>query len=88
MGKPKVKSVSGNTYNILGNRSNVEFKSFYKAADYDADKNTVEDLANAIIRFENGASLLVDVSFLCMQRKKKYVLVCMVIKVVQKSNLL
>lgn len=63
MGKPKVKSISGNTYNKLGNRSNVENKSFYQAADYDPTKNTVEDLANAIIRFENGASLMVDVSF-------------------------
>src|SRR5699024_7808401 len=63
MGKPKVKSVSGNTYNRLGNRSNVENKSFYQAADYDPDKNSVEDLANAIIRFEGGASLIIDVSF-------------------------
>jgi len=63
MGKPKVKSISGNTYNKLGNRSNINNKSFYKAADYDPDKNTVEDLANAIIRFENGASLMVGVSF-------------------------
>ncbi len=63
MGKPKVKSVSGNTYNKLGNRSNIENYDFYKAADYDASLNTVEDMANAMIRFENGASLLVDVSF-------------------------
>lgn len=63
MGRPKVKSVSANTYNRLGNRSNVQNLSFYKAADYDAAKNTVEDLANAVIRFENGASLMVDVSF-------------------------
>jgi len=63
MGKPKIKSVSGNTYNRLGNRSNIENKSFYKAADYDPDQNSVEDLANAIIRFENGASLMVDASF-------------------------
>lgn len=63
MGKPKVKSVSGNTYNNLGNRANVQHLEFYKAADYDAQRNDVEDLANALIRFENGASLLVDVSF-------------------------
>jgi predicted dehydrogenase len=63
MGRPKVKSISGNTYNKLGNRSNVKHLNFYKAADYDASKNTVEDLANAVIRFENGASLMVDVSF-------------------------
>ncbi|MCE3204023.1 Gfo/Idh/MocA family protein [Paenibacillus sonchi] len=63
MGRPKPVSVSANTYRKLGNRANVENLSFYKAADYDAANNTVEDLANALIRFENGASLLVDVSF-------------------------
>lgn len=63
MGKPKVKSISGNTYNKLGNRANVQNLSFYQAADYDASKNSVEDMANALIRFENGASLYVDVSF-------------------------
>ncbi|MBD0382975.1 Gfo/Idh/MocA family protein [Paenibacillus sedimenti] len=63
MGRPKVKSVSGNAYNKLGNRANVKNLAFYKAADYDATHNTVEDMANALIRFENGASILVDVSF-------------------------
>ncbi|MGQ7887899.1 Gfo/Idh/MocA family protein [Paenibacillus sp. WC2504] len=63
MGRPKVKSVSGNTYNKLGNRANVKNLAFYKAADYDSTHNTVEDMANALIRFENGASILVDVSF-------------------------
>lgn len=63
MGKPKVKSVSANVSNILGNRAHVRNLSFYKAADYDASKNNVEDMANAMIRFENGASLLIDVSF-------------------------
>ncbi|WP_042474492.1 Gfo/Idh/MocA family protein [Bacillus ndiopicus] len=63
MGKPRVKKVTGHTYKQLGNRSNIENLSFYKAADYDASKNTVEDLANALITFENGASLMVDVSF-------------------------
>ncbi|MFS0725389.1 Gfo/Idh/MocA family protein [Paenibacillus sp. 1P07SE] len=63
MGRPAVKSVSGNTYHKLGNRANVKNLSFYKAADWNADHNTVEDMANALIRFENGASLMVDVSF-------------------------
>jgi len=63
MGRPKVKSVSGNVYNKLGNRSNVKGLSFYQAADYDASRNTVEDMANALIRFENGASILVEVSY-------------------------
>ncbi|SHF75101.1 Gfo/Idh/MocA family protein [Ornithinibacillus halophilus] len=69
MGKPKPVSVSGNTYNKLGNRSHVKNLSFYKAADYDPTLNDVEDLTNAMIRFENGASLLVDVSF-TLQAKK------------------
>ncbi|MFJ7933297.1 Gfo/Idh/MocA family protein [Sporosarcina sp. NPDC096371] len=62
MGRPKVKSVSANTYSKLGNRSNIKSLSFYKAADY-SPENDVEDLANALIRFDNGASLMVDVSF-------------------------
>ncbi|MFS0781081.1 Gfo/Idh/MocA family protein [Bacillus sp. 1P06AnD] len=63
MGKPKPVSVTGNTYHLLGNRSHIENLSFYKAADYDADINDVEDLANAMIVFENGSSLLLDVSY-------------------------
>jgi len=63
MGKPKPVSVSGNTYRKLGNRSNVQQLSFYKAQDYNAEHNDVEDMANALIRFENGASLYVDISF-------------------------
>jgi predicted dehydrogenase len=63
MGRPKVKSISGNTYQKLGNRAQVENLSFYKAADYDLSNSDVEDMANALIRFENGASLMVDVSY-------------------------
>jgi len=69
MGRPKPVSVSANTYRKLGNRSNVEHLSFYQAADYDASKNTIEDMANAMIRFENGASLLVDASFTLHAKK-------------------
>ncbi|MBS4208186.1 Gfo/Idh/MocA family oxidoreductase [Bacillus sp. FJAT-50079] len=63
MGKPYPVSVSGNTYDNLGNRSHIKHLSFYKAADYDPTLNDVEDLTNALIRFENGASLFIDVSF-------------------------
>jgi predicted dehydrogenase len=69
MGRPKATTISANTYKKLGNRSNIENLSFYKAADFDASKNTVEDLANALIRFENGASLMVDVSFTLHAKK-------------------
>ncbi|QHT59527.1 Gfo/Idh/MocA family oxidoreductase [Paenibacillus lycopersici] len=63
MGRPKVKSISGNAYKKLGNRANVRNLAYYKSSDYNAERNTVEDMANALIRFENGASLFVDVSF-------------------------
>ncbi|MGG1313358.1 Gfo/Idh/MocA family protein [Cohnella laeviribosi] len=63
MGRPKAVTVSGNTYRKLGNRANIRNLSHYKAADWDPKVNTVEDLASAMIRFENGASLQVDVSF-------------------------
>lgn len=63
MGKPRPVSVSGNTYSRLGNRSHIENLSFYKAADYNPTINNVEDMANALIRFDNGATLYVDVSF-------------------------
>lgn len=65
MGRPKVKSISGNTYHKLGNRDHIKNLSKYEAADYNPlrNLNTVEDLANALIRFENGSSLLIDVSY-------------------------
>lgn len=63
MGKPKPVTVSANTYKKLGNRKHIENLTFYQAADYNAEQNDVEDLANALIRFENGASLFIDVSF-------------------------
>ncbi|WP_404409623.1 Gfo/Idh/MocA family protein [Jeotgalibacillus malaysiensis] len=69
MGRPKPVSVSGNAYYKLGNRSNIKHLDFYKAADYDPTVNSVEDLTNAMIRFENGASLLVDVSFTLHAKK-------------------
>jgi len=71
MGRPRPVSVSGNTYRQLGNRANVQHLSFYKAADYRANRNSVEDLANAMIRFENGASLVVDASFTLHAREDK-----------------
>ncbi|RAV11223.1 Gfo/Idh/MocA family protein [Paenibacillus contaminans] len=69
MGRPKVKTISGNTYKKLGNRSHIQNLAQYRAADYTPDANNVEDMANALIRFENGASLLVDVSFTLHAKK-------------------
>ncbi|MCT1998163.1 Gfo/Idh/MocA family oxidoreductase [Brachybacterium muris] len=63
MGCPKAVSVSGNTYEVLGNRANITTMPRYKVSDYVPDKNTVEDMANAVVRFENGASLLLECSY-------------------------
>jgi len=63
MGSPEPVTVSGNSYHYLGNRANVIGKARYQVSDYDPTQNTVEDMANAVIRFENGASLLMDVAF-------------------------
>lgn len=73
MGKPKPVTVTGNKYSKLGNRSHIENLSFYKASDYNASLNDVEDLTNALIRFENGASLYVDVSFTLHSRQDESV---------------
>lgn len=63
MGSPKPVTVSGNTYSRLGNRANVTNLERYIVSDYDPDKSDVEDLANALIRFENGASLFLETSY-------------------------
>ncbi len=70
MGRPKVKAITGHVYDHLGNRSHIKNLSFYKAADYDASANSVEDLANALITFENGSSLMVDVSYSLHTKKR------------------
>ncbi|MFW6597752.1 Gfo/Idh/MocA family protein [Propionibacteriaceae bacterium Y2011] len=62
MGCPRPVTVSGNTYHHLGGRDNVAWQDRYRAADAGLT-NDVEDLANAMIRFENGASLMVETSF-------------------------
>lgn len=63
MGSPRVRSVSANSYFKLGNRANITNMPRYQVADYDPTKNDVEDMVNAMVRFENGASLMVDASF-------------------------
>ncbi len=63
MGSPRARSVSANTYEKLGNRANLVNAPRYQVADYDPTKNDVEDMANALIRFDNGASLLMDTSY-------------------------
>lgn len=63
MGSPKAVTVSANAYNKLGNRSNITTLPHYTAPNYDPDKNTVEDMVNAVVRFDNGASLVLETSY-------------------------
>ena len=63
MGKPKPVSVFGSTYDRIGSRANIQGYSWYRAADYNTKVNEVEDFANAIIKFENGASLYFETSW-------------------------
>ena len=62
MGKPKAVSVSGATFSNLGPRCHIKGYERYKSADY-SEYSDVEDLATAMIRFDNGAVLMVDASF-------------------------
>jgi len=61
MGRPDPVTVSGNAYSRLGERSGLGPRR-YRATDV-RHPSTVEDLANASIRFANGASLLLDASY-------------------------
>ena len=64
LGNPKPISVYGATYQKLFNRSNIKSSKAYISAS--ASKNDVcdvEDLACAMIRFDNGATLSIETSF-------------------------
>jgi predicted dehydrogenase len=61
MGRPEPVTVSGNTYARLGERPGVGPRR-YRATDT-GRASSVEDLANATIRFGNGASLLLEASY-------------------------
>ena len=63
MGSPKVTAISANSYQRLGNRANVTTIPRYRVSDYDPNTNSVEDMVNALIRFEGGASLAVEASY-------------------------
>lgn len=63
MGKPKAVSVTGATFNKLGARSNLKQSKGYVAADAGNDIFDVEDMATAMIKFDNGAVLAVETSF-------------------------
>ena len=64
MGNPKPVSVYGATFNKLGSRSNIKSKAGYiSQTKENEDIFNVEDLATAMIRFDNGSVLQIEASF-------------------------
>lgn len=66
IGNPKPVSVFGATFNKLGARTNLKTNGKAWSAAAEEEKEpifTVEDLATAMIRFDNGAVLYVEASF-------------------------
>jgi len=63
MGKPKAVSVYGVTANKIGPMEDIRHHLRYLAHSGGTGKCDVEDFATAIVRFENGAALHVEVSF-------------------------
>lgn len=62
MNKPKAVSVTGATFNKLGARDNIKVAKSYLASDQEKIFD-VEDLAVAMIKFDNGSVLTVETSF-------------------------
>lgn len=65
MGHPKPKAISGQTYTKFGNREGV----FNPWGQWDPKKYTVEDYATGLVRFEDGATLSIEASFVANIQK-------------------
>lgn len=63
MGNPRPVSVYGATFTKLGNRPDVRTPRAYAALSSGNDVCDVEDMATALVRFENGAVLNVQAGF-------------------------
>ena len=64
MGSPRAVSVYGATFHKLGARKNIKTpKGYVSAGASENDICDCEDLATALIRFENGAVMAIDASF-------------------------
>lgn len=71
MGKPKPVAVSCLTYSGIGSRTNIKGINRYTAADPSPNCN-VEDMAVAMIRFDNGAVVHAELSFSSHLKKPKF----------------
>ena len=64
LGNPKPVSVYGATFKKLNDRGNIKGKTRYRSASAtDHDICDVEDLATAMVRFDNGAVLAIETSY-------------------------
>lgn len=63
MGRPMPVSAYGATFSGMGKRLNLKDKVGYTASDVKDQIHDVEDLATALVRFDNGAVLSVEASF-------------------------
>ncbi len=63
MGCPKPVSVYGATFDCIGRRDTLKDKAAYTIRGKKEDPFTVEDMATALVRFDNGAVLSVEASF-------------------------
>ena len=63
MGSPKPVSVYGATFDQIGKRVYLKDKKSYSVRGNAEDPYTVEDMATALVRFDNGAVLSVEASF-------------------------
>jgi len=72
LGNPKPVSVYGATFQKLFDRKNIKTpKGYYSTSHSDNDICDVEDLATALIRFDNGSVLSVEASFSLNLKKNK-----------------
>lgn len=63
MGCPKPVSAYGATFDCIGMRKNLKDSVGYRSSSLVEEKFNVEDMATALIRFDNGAVLSVEASF-------------------------
>ena len=63
MGCPKPVSAYGATFDCIGMRKNLKDSVGYRSSSLVEEKFNVEDMATALVRFDNGAVLSVEASF-------------------------
>jgi predicted dehydrogenase len=63
MGNPTPEYVFSSTYNKFGMRSHLKGIDWYKSSNYETGKFDAEDLAVALVKFTNGATLFLETGF-------------------------